>query len=191
MASLPANGRRRAGRRTAAPALAALLGATLVAGCGGGSSDQPSNNARAANDTATAAAGAAPTLPADQAQKQACSLVTQAEVEAAVAARVTASRQENQEGRSLCAFNLASASDQSVALISTSSSGVPAAFAETRRSAEGAQAVNAGDEAFVRGGQALVRKGDTMVVILVALRREPAQLAGAATRLAQAVGARL
>ncbi|MGH9265165.1 MAG: hypothetical protein ACRD1D_10785 [Acidimicrobiales bacterium] len=190
MASLPANGRRRAGRRTAAPALAALLGATLVAGCGGGSSEQPSN-ARATDEAPTAASGSAPTLPADQAQKQACSLVTEADVEAAVGARVNAGRQENQEGRSLCAFDLASASDQSVALISTSSSGVPAAFAEARRGAEGAQAVNAGDEAFVRGGQALVRKGDTMVVILVALRRDQTQLSGAATRLAQSVGARL
>lgn len=190
MASLPANGRRRAGRRAAAPALAALLGVTLVAGCGGGSSEQPSN-ARATDEAPTAAAGTAPTLPADQAQKQACGLVTQAEVEAAVGARVTPGREENQDGRSLCAFDLASASDQSVALISTSSSGVPAAFAEARRSVEGAQAVDVGDEAFVRGGQALVRRGDTMVVILVALRRETAQLSGAATRLVQSVGARL
>jgi hypothetical protein len=49
----------------------------------------------------------------------------------------------------------------------------------------GPQAVTAGDEAFVSGGQGLVRRGDTMVAIIVALKRELPQLAALATRMVQ------
>ena len=48
--------------------------------------------------------------------------------------------------------------------------------------------MGAGDEAFVSGGQGLVRRGDTMVAIIVALRRDLPQLAAAATKLVQSVG---
>ncbi len=91
----------------------------------------------------------------------------------------------------MCAFTVAGAADQSVALISTSSSGVPAAFDAARSRAESPQTVSAGEQAFVTGGQAVVRKGTTMVAILVAVRQPPAQLTSAATKLAQAVGNRL
>ena len=188
MRSVPANGRPRRRRfQAASGALAVVLAAGLLAGCGGGSSDSSS----AADGDGSSPSPTAPALPADQPQRRACELVTQAEVEAAVGARVSPGRQDNQEARSLCAFSLVATPDQSVALISTSSSGVPAAFDAARANAESPQTVNAGDQAFVTGGQAVVRKGTTMVAILVVLRQQPAQLAPVATKLAQAVGNRL
>jgi hypothetical protein len=183
VASPPSNGRR---RRQIVAATAVLLSGAL-AGCGGSSKAAKPN---AGDGTATPGV-AAVDLPADQPQKAACGLVTQAEVEAAVGARVAAGQPEAQPERSLCLFSLASAADQSVLILSTSSSGVPAAFASTRAGAQAASDVSAGDEAFVNGGQALVRKGTSMVAILVALRQPPAQLTAAATKLAQAVGTRL
>jgi len=95
------------------------------------------------------------------------------------------------EARSLCAFALASGTDQSVVFVSTTSSAVPAAFNSALEKAESPQPVGAGDQAFAAGAQALVRKGDTMVAILVVLRQPPAELASAATKLALAVGAHL
>ena len=112
-------------------------------------------------------------------------------MEAAIGAKVGAGRQDAQQARSVCLFPLVSAADQSVVIISTSSSGVPASFASTRAKTEAAQEVSAGDEAFVAGGQALVRRGNTMVAVLVAVRQQSAQAAAAATKLAQAVGTRL
>ena len=165
---------------------AAVACSCVLAGCGG--SSKPSGSAAAGTTPTTSVAV---DLPADLPQKAACGLVTQAEVEAAAGARVSAGRQEVQPGRSLCSFSLVSAADQSVVILSTSSSGVPASFASNKASAQGARDVSAGDEAFVAGRQALVRKGNTMVVILVALRQEVAQVTAVATKLAQAVGNRL
>lgn len=180
---IPSNGRPRRAPRLAVAALCA----GVLAGCGG--SSKPSGPAAAGGTTASTSV--AVDLPADQPQKAACGLVTQAEVEAAVGAKVSAGKQEVQPGRSLCSFTLVSAADQSVVVLSTSSSGVPAAFASNRANAQGARDVSVGDEAFIAGRQALVRKGNTMVVILVALRQEGAQLVATATKLAQAVGTRL
>ena len=189
MASLPANGRPRPRYKaaTGTAVAAALTAATLLTGCGGSSGASGQNRGGSSSKPSPTA----PALPADQPQKQACGLVTQAEVEAAIGARVNAGRQDVQPSRSVCSFTLVSASDQTVALIATSSSGVPAAFDAARKNAESPQAVTAGDQAFVTGGQAVVRKGTTMVAILVALRQPPAQLASAATKLAQAVGNQL
>ncbi len=196
MASLPSSGRpgRRAGadigripRSVAAGTVALTLCSGALAGCGGSSKASGSG----ANGAPPSGAPAAAALPADQAQKPACGLLTQVEVEAAVGARVSPGRQDGQEGRSQCGFALASAADQSVIIISTSSSGVPAAFEAARKKAVSAQPVGGGDAAFVTGGQALVRKGTTMVAILIAVRQAPAQLSAAATKLAQAVGSRL
>jgi hypothetical protein len=159
---------------------------SLLAGCGGSSGGKAAEGGTTAPPAAVSA-----DLPADRPQTPACGLVTVAEVEAAVGARVAPARQENQPGRSLCAFALASAADQSVLVVSTSSSGVPAAFETARSRADAAQTITAGDAAFVVGGQAVVRKGTTMAVIVVALRQAAGQLAATATRLAQAVGARL
>ena len=189
MASRPANGRRRRPSKAAAAALSVVLGAGLLGGCGGSGSSDGSDRG-GAEETASAAP-TMPPLPTDQPQRPACGLVTQAEVEAAVGARVGPGRQQNEEGRSLCSFSLAASSDQSVALISTSSSGVPAAFESTRQKLAGAQPFNAGDQAFVAGGQAVVRKGTTMVAIVVFLRQQGPQLANAATKLAQSVATHL
>ena len=182
MASLPSNGRPRHLPRAA---VAVALCSGLLAGCSGSKADGSAGG----SDSSSSAAPV--TLPADQAQKPACSLLTQAEVEAAVGAKVAAGKEEVQSGRSLCAFTLVSAADQRVVLVSTSSSGVPAAFEAARANAQSPESVAAGDQGFVSGGQALVRRGNTMVAILVVLRQAPAQLAAAATRLAQAVGTRL
>ncbi|HEV2761139.1 MAG TPA: hypothetical protein VGV86_16380 [Acidimicrobiales bacterium] len=185
LASVPANGRPRRVRA----AVAVALCSSLLAGCGG--SKAGGSSAGDGDPSSSPGSAAAVTLPVDQAQKAACSLLTQAEVEAAIGARVAPGREEVQAARSLCAFALVSAADQSVVLVSTSSSGVPAAFEAAQAKAQAPQSVAAGDQAFVSGGQALVRRGNTMVAILVALRQQPGQLAGPATRLAQAVGTRL
>ena len=190
MASLPGNGRRRRPSKAAAAALAALLAAGLLSGCGGDSSGS-SDSAEGEHTAAPSSTPTIPALPADQPQRPACALVTQAEVEAAIGARVSAGHEQNEEGRSVCSFSLAASTDQSVAVMSTSSSGVPAAFEAASRNASGAQPLNAGDQAFVAGGQALVRKGSTMVAVLVFLRQERAQLANVATKVAQSVATRL
>ena len=182
MASVPSNGRR---RRRIQTAVAVALCSGLLAACGGSKAD---GSAGGGGSSGTAAPVA---LPTDQAQKAACGLLPQAEVEAAIGARVAAGKEEVQPTRSLCSFTLVSAADQSVVLVSTSSSGVPAAFEAARANAQSPQPVSAGDQAFVSGGQALVRRGNTMVAILVALRQPLGQLAPAATKLAQAVGSRL
>jgi hypothetical protein len=179
---IPSNGRPRRAPRLAAVALCA----GLLAGCGGSSGGEEAGGGAPTETTSVAV-----NLPADLPQKPACGLVTQAEVEAAIGARVSPGKQEVQPARSVCSFSLVSAVDQSVVIISTSSSGVPASFASSRASAQGPRDVGAGDEAFVVGPQALVRKGNTMVVVLVVVRGEGTQLSSAATRLAQAVGGRL
>ncbi len=164
-----------------------MLCSSVLAGCGGSSeASRPG-----AGDATTSTRVDAIDLPADQPQKAACGLVTQAEVEAAIGARVTAGKQDARPERSVCLFTLVAAADQSVLIVSTSSSGVPAAFASARAAAQAAREVSAGDEAFVTGAQALVRKGTTMVAVMMAVRQQSGQLAAAATRLAQAVGSRL
>ena len=165
---------------------AAVVCSCVLAGCDGSSKASGPEPAGA-----TASTSVAVDLPSDLPQKPACGLVTQAEVEAAIGARVSAGKQDVQPARSLCSFSLVSAGDQSVLILSTSSSGVPASFASNRANTQGARDVSAGDEAFVAGRQALVRKGNTMVIVLVAVRQDGAQVASAATRLAQAAGARL
>jgi len=199
MGSLPSNGRpgRRGAagiggvpRSLAAGTIAMALCSGVLAGCGGSSSSSKASGS-GGGDPPPSGAQAAATLPADQIQTPACGLLTQAEVEAAVGVRVNPGKQGEQEARSLCGFALASAADQSVVVVSISSSGVPAAFEAARQKAVSPQPVGGGDQAFVSGGQALVRKGNTMVAILVALRQTPAQLTAAATRLAQAAGNRL
>ena len=188
MARPPSNGRRRL-PRAAAGSVALALSTSLLAGCGGG--DKARGSSGAEPSTAPPSTYAAIALPRDRPQRPACGLVTQAEVEAALAAKVTAPKETAQEGRSLCSFSLATAADQSVLLVSTSSSGVPAAFGAARSSAASPQSVRAGEEAFVSGPQALVRKGTTMVAILVTVRQQPATATASVTKLAEAVGARL
>ena len=165
---------------------AAVVCSCVLAGCDGSSKPPGPEPARA-----TASTSVAVDLPADLPQKPACGLVTQAEVEAAIGARVSAGKQDARPERSVCLFSLVAAADQSVLIISTSSSGVPASFASARATTQAATEVSAGDEAFVTGGQALVRKGSTMVAVMVVVRQQSGQLAAAATRLAQAVGSRL
>ncbi len=183
---MPANGRRRLPRAVAG-ALAATLCSTLMAGCGG-SSNASGAGGGGGSAPAPASTVPAPPLPADQPQKAACGLASKAEVEAAVGSKVNNGKEESQPGRSLCLFSLASAADQSVVLISTTSSGAPAYFTDARTKAVRAQAVTAGEEAFVSGPYGLVRRGNTMVTIVIALRLEPPQSAAVATKLAVAVG---
>ena len=182
---VPSNGRARQPRRRAAAAAAVALCATLVAGCGGssdGAEPKPGTETTAVTE---------PPLPPDMAQRAACSFVTRAEVEAAIGARVNPAKETVEEARSLCTFSLTASANESVGVVAVTSSGVPAFFANARGRMTAPQSVSAGDEAFVSGGQALVRKGNTMVAIIVAVRRDPPQLAAASTKLAQAVGSHI
>lgn len=188
MASVPSNVRARLPRAAAAGTAAVALWSSLLTGCGGSSKAGGQGGGESDGPAVTSATIA---LPADQPQRPACGLVTQAEVEAAIGAKVSPGKENAQEGRSVCVFTLASGTDQSVVLVSTASSNVPAAFRAAREKAESPQTVSSGDEAFVAGPQALVRKGTTMVAILMALRQQAAQLSSAATRLVQAVSSHL
>jgi hypothetical protein len=178
---VPSNGRpRRPRRRSAAVALCAVL----LAGCGGSSdSAEPRPTPDATSPTVTT-----PNLPTDMAQRPACGVVTRAEVEAAIGARVTPGQETVEEARSMCIFNVGAGAEERVGVVAVTSSGVPAFFASARDRLTSPQRVSAGDEAFVSGGQAVVRRGNTMVAIVVALRRDPPQLTAISTRLAQAVG---
>ena len=178
---IPSNGRPRRARALAAAALCA----GLLAGCGGSSGGADAGDGAAAASTSVPPAVS---LPPDAAQKPACGMITVGEVEAAIGAKVSPAKEETQPGRSLCAFRLVSKPEESVVVISTSSSGVPAFFATAFNTAAAPQAVNAGDQAFVSGAQGLVRRGNTMVAVLVVLRLPPAQIQAAATKLTQAVG---
>ena len=181
---IPSNGRSRRARRLAVAALCAGLGA----GCGGSS-----GGAQAGDDAdgGTTSVVPAVSVPADLPQKPACGMITVGEVEAAVGAKVGQAKEETRPGRSLCSVSVVSKPDESVVLISTSSSGVPAFFATAFNTATAPQAVTAGDQAFVSGAQGLVRRGNTMVAVLVVLRQPPAQIQAAATKLTQAVGAHI
>jgi hypothetical protein len=179
---IPSNGR----PRRAPMLVVATLCAGLLAGCGGSS-----GGAKAGDGAAPPASSVVPpavAVPADLPQKPACGMITLGEVEAAIGTKVSPAKEETQTGRSLCAFKLVSKPEESVVLISTSSSGVPAFFATAFNTANAPQAVNAGDQAFVSGAQGLVRRGNTMVAVLVVLRLPPAQIQAAATKLTQAVG---
>lgn len=187
---IPSNGRPRLSRRAGVAAAAVVLSAGLLAGCGGSSGD----NAGPQADTTVAGPSptvSVPTLPADKPQRPACGFVTQAEVEAAIGARVNPGKQVVEAARSVCSFNPTANVNESIAVVAVTSSGVPAFFKTAREQLASPQSVSAGDEAFVSGGQGLVRKGDTMVAIIVALRRDLPQLAGAATKLVQAIGTRI
>lgn len=171
--------------------MALAVSTGLLAGCAGSKADGSSAGDVDPSSPSASASAAPVALPADQPQKGACGLLTPADVEAAIGTKVTAGKEEVQPARSLCVFTIPSAAGQSVVLVSTSSSGVPAAFKAARDNAQSPQSAGAGEESFVSGGQALVRRGNTMVGILVGLRQQPGQLAAAATKLAQAVGTRL
>ena len=178
---IPSNGRPRRARALVAAALCACL----LAGCGG------SSGGADAGDGASSASTSVPpavSLPPDAAQKPACGMITVGEVEAAIGTKVSPAKEESRPGRSMCSFTLVSKPDESIVLISTSSTGVPAFFATAFNTANAPQAVNAGDQAFVSGAQGLVRRGNTMVAILVVLRQSPTQIQAAATKLTQAVG---
>lgn len=180
--------------RAAAGGVALALCSSLVAGCGGGSS-QASGKARAkAGDGATGETLAAtPPLVASGPQRQACTILTQAEVEAAIGAKATAGKAADQGlVGSGCSYALAAGPDQVVLIVSTTSPGSPAAFdAARQRASQPAQPVSAGDRAFVAGGQAAVLKGTTLVVILVATKQVPAAQEQTAATLAQSVASHL
>jgi hypothetical protein len=181
----PSNGRRRLPRAAAA---VLVLSASVLAACGG-SSDKPAASGDAA--TTTRAPTVTVAIPADRPVRGACGLVTPAEVEAAVGAKVGPGKETPGDGRSTCVFTIVAPAGQSVVLSSLSSSAAAAAFDDARTKVSSPQSVSAGDQAYVSGGQAVVRKGDTMVAVLVNLRQPPAQLSAVATKLAQAVGTHL
>ena len=181
---IPSNGRPRRAPRLAVAALCA----GLLAGCGGSSGDAQAGDGAA---TETSVVPRAVPLPADVAQKPACGMITAGEVEAAIGTKVSPAKEESQPGRSLCAFKLISKPEESVVLISTSSSGVPAFFTTAFNTAASPQTVTAGDQAFVSGAQGLVRRGNTMVAILVVLKQAPAQIQAATTKLVQAIGSHI
>ncbi|HET7718863.1 MAG TPA: hypothetical protein VFK43_02770 [Acidimicrobiales bacterium] len=180
---IPSNGRPRRAPRLA---VAALCVAGLLAGCGGSSGDAKAGDG--GTTETTSAVPPAVSVPADLPQKAACGMITVGEVEAAIGTKVGPAKEETRPGRSMCSFTLVSKPDESIVLISTSSTGVPAFFATAFNTANAPQAVTAGDQAFVSGAQGLVRRGNTMVAILVVLRQPPAQIQAAATKLTQAVG---
>jgi hypothetical protein len=170
-------------------ALAAVCSG-LLAGCGG------SGKAAAGKSTgAAAASGSASSTTiavVSGTQKPACGLITQAEIEAAIGAKVGAGHETVDATHSVCSFSLAASADQSVILISTTSSGSAAAFASARgQLGSAAQPLNVGDQAFVAGAQAAVLRGTTLVAVLVIVRQPTAGPAAAATKVAQAVAARL
>jgi hypothetical protein len=179
---IPSNGRPRLSRRAGAAVAAALLSVGLLAGCGGSSDDAgpPAETTLAPSPTVTV-----PALPADKPQRPACGLLTQAEVEAAIGTRVNPGKEALESARSVCTYNPASSPGESVLVVAVTSSGVPAFFKTARERMNGPQAVTAGDEAFISGGQGLVRRGDTMVAVIVALKRELPQLAALATKMVQ------
>jgi hypothetical protein len=182
---IPSNGRPRLVRRAAAGAVGAVACAGLLAGCGGSSK---ASGPKPETTAAPSPTVSVPALPPDKAQRAACGLVTRAEVEAAIGAKVNPGKETAEPARSVCAFNPVAGADESVAVVAVTSSGVPAFFKTASERLKTPQVVAAGDEAFVSGGQGLVRKGDTMVAIIVALHRDTPELAGMATKLAQAVG---
>ncbi len=188
MAAFPSNGRRRL-PRAAAGALAVSLYSGLLAGCGGSSG---AGGPGGGGPTTVAAAAPTVTLsPGEPLQSGACTVVTKADVEAAVGAKVTDAKDEPQPGRSQCTFALASAGDQKIVFVRVTSPEVPAFFASARQKALSPQTVAAGDQAFVSSGLGMVRRGNTLVTIIVALRLEPAQQAAVATKLATSVGPHL
>jgi hypothetical protein len=189
--SIPSNGRRGPkgrGPNRAAGALAAALCATLLTACGG--SPKASAGGAGAGATNPTTPAAAP-LPADRPQKPACGLLTAADVEAAIGAKVNPGKEDALPGRSVCSFSLATGADQTVLVVSTSSSQVPASFDAARQRSGAVQTVNAGDQAFVADAQGFVRKGDTMVAVVLVLRRPAAELGAAATKLLQAAATHL
>lgn len=178
----PSNGRPRVRRRAA---VAAIVCAGLLAGCGGSSDrtgPQPETT-QAPPPTVTV-----PALPADRAQRPACGFLSQAEVEAVVGAKVSAGKETAEPTRTVCTFTPVAGAAESIAVVAVTSSGVPAFFTSTRERLNRPQAVAVGDEAFVSGGQGLVRRADTMVAVVVVLRRDLPQLAAMATKLVQTIG---
>lgn len=182
---IPSNGRPRRAPRLAIAALCA----GLLAGCGGSSGGAQAGDGAPTETTSVVPPAVA--LPADLAQKPACGMITAGEVEAAIGTKVSPGKEEARPGRSMCSFTLVARPQESIVLISTSSSGVPAFFATAFNTAAVPQAVTAGDQAFVSGAQGLVRRGNTMVAVLVVLRLPPAQIQAAATKLTQAIGTHL
>lgn len=148
MSSLPSNGCRRT-PRAAVAGVALVVGAGLLGGCGGSPKTAPApggGGKSAARPTTTSA-------PAEP-QKAACGLVTRAEVETALGAKVAAGRESTEPSRSVCSFALASGPDQSVIIMSTTSSDAPSVFAGIReRLRASAQTVTAGEQAIVDGPQ--------------------------------------
>ena len=190
MGAIGSNGRPTRARRATATVGVALC-AGLLAGCGGSSDGPGDSGGNGATTTVTSGISLAESLPGGVPQKRACGLITQAEVEAAIGAKVGPPKEEAQSNRSVCSFTVVARPAESVVLISTTSSGVPAFFTSSRQRAASPRDVTAGDEAYVSGAQALVRRGDTMVAIVVVLRLDQAQLAAASTKLAQAVGPKI
>lgn len=191
MAAFSSNGRGRRLPRAAAAALAVSLSSALLAGCGGGGAKKAATGGGGDGGSTTTVTVAQIALPADQPKRPACGVVSQAEVEAAIGAKVTAGKETNQDARSVCSYTLTTAADQVVLIVTTSSSGVPAAFESARAYAQGAQPINIGDQAFTAGAQAVVRKGTTMAAVLVTVRQQPAQLSASVTKLAQAIGSHI
>lgn len=180
---IPSNGRPRTPRRSAA---AALICAGLLAGCSGGSSDRA--DPQPETTQATTPTVSLPALPADRPQRSACGFLSQAEVEAVVGAKVTAGRATAEPTRTVCTFTPVAGASESIAVVAITSSGVPGYFPSARERLSRPQTVVAGDEAVVSGGQGLVRRADTMVAVIVALRRDLPQLAAMATKLVQTIG---
>jgi hypothetical protein len=182
---IPSNGRPRRAPKLAAAAV--VLCAGLMAACGGSSDKAGGDGGAAATETSSVVPPAV-SLPADLPQQPACRMITVAEVEAAIGTKVNPAREETRPGRSLCSFPVSAKPEESVVLISTSSSAVPAYYTNAFNTANAPQAVSGGDQAFVSGAQGLVRKGNTMVAVIVVMRLPPPQIQAAATKLTQAVG---
>lgn len=183
---------RRARRRRGTRATGLVLAlSVLVAGCGGGSAKPKASAPKAGASGTTPSTAAA--LVATGPQRQACSLLTQAEVEAAVGGKTNAPRPSEQAtAGSGCSFTLAAGPDQAILVASTTSPGSPAAFDAARaRANPPAQTVSAGDKAFVAGGQAVALKGSTLVTVVVATKQAAAAQTQTATRLIQAAAARV
>lgn len=124
-----------------------------------------------------------------------CRLVSETEVASAVGAEVkgvgAASKPEGQ----VCTFALTKVTDppQTVLVVTATAKEGPEAFeAALKGAGVGVQTIGeVGDKAFVSGGQVVVLKGDTLLVIVVGLDQPASTLGQSARKLAETVVARL
>ncbi len=123
-----------------------------------------------------------------------CTLVTESQVSAAVGAPVQAVGAGSKAEGQVCTFSLeAKTPPQTVLVVTATNPGGPSAFEAARKDAGSAAQVisGVGDRAFANAGQVVAIKGNTIILVLVALDQPRSALTEAARTLAAAVVTRL